>query len=188
VALGEVAEARVLSARAWNDSKEPSATLRDAAHVLVRAELEVGHVSEARSFHEGKERVPGLDVGSVVGRVPVGTSIDDRHRAIGTDRQDEQQLLEIGAAIFVVSVRNRRGELASSFNSHGAVVVIVEGNGRQIDMEARRVQVELANHSHQELGKQTRAVAVQAPIERATHPIIVQRTNVTSFQPSWSDS
>lgn len=84
----------------------------DLAHGLGRAELGVGDIDKAWTSDEGSKRVPGRNVRRVVTRIAVGTAIGDRHRPVGTDRQDEQQLLEIGAVILVVPVRNRRGGLA----------------------------------------------------------------------------
>ena len=52
VTLGEVAEPRVLSARARNDVDELSTPSIDVAHRLARAEFGVGHVGEFRIPHQ----------------------------------------------------------------------------------------------------------------------------------------
>jgi hypothetical protein len=71
-------------------------------HVFRGRQLAVGHVEEVAALRQGAEQIPGGAVGLVVGDVAaLGLEID-RNSTIFGDREDEQELLEIGAVVLVV--------------------------------------------------------------------------------------
>lgn len=81
-------------------------------HLLVRGELAVGHVEEARVADERPQPLPGLDVRLIVGDVAIAEPVREWQRSIGRDRQDPQKLLEVGAVILAVAVADRGRRLA----------------------------------------------------------------------------
>ncbi len=88
--------------------------LMDVGHVLRAGQLAVGDVEEVAAVRQLAEQVPGGAVGLVVGGVAaLGLEID-RDSAVVGDREDEQQLFQVGAVILVVPqviasrVRSRR--------------------------------------------------------------------------------
>src|SRR5262249_14292097 len=56
----------------------------------------VGHVEEVGAADQLAEQIPGADVGPVVDRGAAVAGEIDRHATVTGDRQDVEQLLEIG--------------------------------------------------------------------------------------------
>jgi hypothetical protein len=98
----------ILPARARQDGDEAAAGAVDEAQVIETAELGVGDIEEIRTAGHGPQRRPGLDVGDGVVGVAVGGAKLDRHTAIGIGGQNEQQLLQIRAMVFGITVGDRR--------------------------------------------------------------------------------
>ena len=97
------AEGRIFATRLGQNRKEPTLTLVQVGHVLAGGQLRIGHVEEVASTGQLAEQVPGVAMGDIVGDVAAGSAKVERHTAIGRDRENEQQLLQIRPMIFVVA-------------------------------------------------------------------------------------
>ena len=128
-----LAEGDVLASTARQYGHEPAAPRRDVAQILAAGQLAVGHVEEVGMADQLVEQVPGPDVGAVVDRVAAGAGEIDRHVAVTGDRQDVEQLLEIGPPRLAVSPGDgvRRSSPLFAFLA-GLVVGAVERDGGRI--------------------------------------------------------
>lgn len=75
---------------------EPSASPVDVAHRLAGTQFGVRYVKEIGSTQKVSQPVPGWNVGGIIAGVAVGEAVGYRHRPIVTDRQDPDELLQVG--------------------------------------------------------------------------------------------
>src|SRR5207302_93333 len=96
----------------------------DVGHVLDGGQLAVGDVEEVLSAGELAEEVPGLAVRAVVGGVAALDPEVHGDGAVAGDREDIEQLLEVGAVVLVVAVGDGQAELPTegTFAVRGFVV------------------------------------------------------------------
>jgi len=102
--LEPLAEPGVLAPGFGQNGQEPTVAACDVLPVLLGAQLGVGHLEEISSAGHPAERVPGANVRLVVAGVAIVNARPDRYASIRRRRQDSQQLLQIGAVIFVEAV------------------------------------------------------------------------------------
>src|SRR5271156_5569290 len=127
------------------------------AQILAAGQLAVGHVEEVSPADQLIEQVPGPDVCTVVNRVAAGAGEIDRHVAVAGDRQDVEQLLEIGAPRLAVSPGDgvRRSSPLFALLA-GVVVGTVERHGGRIVVQLIETDGELlydmADYGHDQGG------------------------------------
>ena len=108
----QLAKGGVFRAGPRQDRDEAALTLVDIGHVLAGGQLAVGHVEEVPPAGQLAEQVPGVAVGLVVGHVAAGRAEVQRHAAIRGDREDEEQLFQVGAMVLVVAEGDGQGGAA----------------------------------------------------------------------------
>jgi hypothetical protein len=95
-------EGGVLGAGAGQGAHEAAAVLMEIGHVLGGGQLAVGHVEEVAAAGQLAEQVPGGAVRTVVGGVAALDAELHGHGAVAGDREDIEELLEVGAMVLVV--------------------------------------------------------------------------------------
>ena len=70
--------------------------------IIAGAELTVGDVEKIGAPHEAAERHPGFPMGGAVLGVSVRHLEENGTGAVGADRENPKQLLEVGPVILVV--------------------------------------------------------------------------------------
>ena len=104
LALGhQCAEGGVFAAGPRQHGDEAALALVEVGHVLAGGQLAVGHVEEVAAAGQLAEQIPGVAMGLVVGHVAAFGAEVQRHAAVGGDREDEQQLLQVGTMVLVVA-------------------------------------------------------------------------------------
>ena len=99
----------------------------------LRGQLAVGHVEEVASAGQLAEQVPGVAVGLVVRHVAAFRAEVQGHAAVGSDREDEQQLFQVGTMVLVVAEGDGQGGTPQESLLHrGAGVRSAEGDGGRI--------------------------------------------------------
>ena len=96
-------KARVFAAGPRQHGDEPALALVQVGHVLAGGQLAVGHVEEVAPAGQLAEQVPGVAVRLVVHHVAACGPEVQRHAAVGGDREDEQELLQVGTMVLVVA-------------------------------------------------------------------------------------
>src|SRR5262245_66095109 len=99
IGLDPPAKLSVLRASARQYGDEAPAGAIDMVHVLARAQLGIRDVEEVRPTSNGAQCVPGLDVGAGIAGIAVAAAKRDRDPPIVCRREDEEELLEIGAVV-----------------------------------------------------------------------------------------
>src|SRR5215469_10741023 len=89
-------------------TKEPALAI-DRAQVLLRAQLAVSDVNEARMLQQGADATPRLQMDPIVGLVAVVGLEVHRHGAVACYAKTIDQLLEIGTALFAVPLLELNG-------------------------------------------------------------------------------
>ena len=72
-------------------------------HVLGRGQLAVGDVEEVATASQLAQQVPGALVRAVVGGVAAFNAELHRDGAVAGDREDVEELLEVGTMVLVVA-------------------------------------------------------------------------------------
>jgi len=102
---------------------------------IEKVRLVVGE--EVRSADELAERVPGVAIGLVVGRVVAFHAEVQRHTAVLADDEDVRQLLEVGAVVLVVTEGDCQCGLSAEAFLGGGVDV---GDIRHRDSKTRALR------------------------------------------------
>lgn len=68
----------------YRDKSSPLAG--DMPHLLSGTQLAIGDVEKVRPVAKLAKRLPGLDMGPIVGGVAIAATVMDRHRTIVADR------------------------------------------------------------------------------------------------------
>ena len=131
------------------------------AHRGGGGELGVRDVEEVGAAEEGGQLVPGRDMRRVVVGVPVGEPVGDRDRAVGGDREDPYQLLQIRAVVLGVPVGDHRGGLASAGPPVGVPEDARDADRGGVVVQLGGIHGELGDHAQDELGKQAGPVGVE---------------------------
>src|SRR5215467_417930 len=97
-----LAERRNFRTGLGNDGDKEPALAIDRAQVLLRAQLAVSDVNEARMLQQGADATPRLQMDPIVGLVAVVGLEVHRHGAVAGYAKTIDQLLEIGTALFAV--------------------------------------------------------------------------------------
>jgi len=121
-------------------------------HRLLGAQLAVRDVEEVRPADQGAQFVPARDVRDVVDGVAVGHPVGDRHRTVSRDGQDEQQLLEVGAEVLVVTLGDLRGGLPAALSAVGVGVVAGDRDSGRVVVQLGGGHAELADHIQHRAG------------------------------------
>ncbi len=111
-------------------------------------------------------------MGRAVLGVAVARLVVDRHGAVGTHRQHEQQLLEIRAMVFVVAVANGQGPLAAQRAAPRLPVLARKGHGRRVVVPLGQINPKGAHRPHHHLRQERRPVSVEQPVQRPPDLII----------------
>ena len=130
------------------------AVCNDVRQLLVGAQFAVGHIEELRVGCDLAQRLPGLDVGGVVGAV---TGIDlmvHRNRPVGTQAEAEHQLFQIGAVVLAVA----------PFQRHPAArfprILPIGLDARRVVVDALKFQLKSAHAAADDRGHQTGAIGL----------------------------
>ena len=108
LALGQqVSEGAVFGSRSGKHGEEPALALMDIGHVLGGGQLTVRHVEEVPATGQATEQVPGGAMRLVVRHVAAGDLEIQRNRPVPGNREDIEQLLEVGPMVLVVTPGNR---------------------------------------------------------------------------------
>ena len=174
-----LAEGDVLASTARQYGHEPAAARGDVAQILAAGQLAVGHVEEVGVADQLVQQVPGADVGTVVDRVAAGAGEIDRHVAVTGDRQDVEQLLEIGTPRLAVSPGDgvRRSSPLFAFLA-GIVVGTVERHGGRIVVQLIETDGELLDDMADDGHDQGGSDPLEHAVERATEAVVVQSGQV----------
>lgn len=107
-----------------------------------------------------------------------------RNPTIRTDRQVEQELLEIRPVVFVVAPRDgARGLHPLLAPRLGLFVSPEKGHGRGIVVKLVQVDRKLTHHVARGCEDQRRPVRIEQVIETPSHAVIVQRRDLLFRQP-----
>src|SRR5262249_48156909 len=99
-----------------------------------------------------------------------------RHGAVAGDGEDVEQLLEVGAVVLVVAVRDGQAEPpAQGALAVGTLVVAVEGDGSGVVVQLVQVDAELADGVGHDGEGERGEVGVEEAVEGATDAVVVQR-------------
>ena len=183
VGLGPVPKPGVLATTVGHDRDETPTVAGDMTHRLLRAQLAVRDIQEPRLADEGTQFVPGRDVGEVVGGVAVRDSVGDRDRTVGADREDEQQLFEVGAVVLVVAVADRGRGLPAAVPAVRVGVVPGHGDGGRVVVQLGGVDVERADHPEHRGGDQARPISVEQSVKGAAYPVVVEQFHLARREP-----
>ena len=118
-------------------------------------------------------------MGRVVDRVAAGGGEKDRHVAVTGDRQDVEQLLEIGPSRFAVSPGDgvRRSSPLFAFLA-GLVVGTVERHGGRIVVQLIETDGELLDDVADDGHDQGGSDSLEHAVERASEAVVVQSGQV----------
>ena len=98
------------------------------------------------------EKPPGILVNVIVGRIAVADLPMHRHGAIGARREAQEQLLQVGPVIFVITKRDV-GRSARLVERWLLGIVSAEGGRGGVLVELPQVNAKHANHSHNQQEK-----------------------------------
>jgi hypothetical protein len=122
--------------------------------------------------------MPGLEVGGAVRGVAVGDLEVDGDRAVGTEGQDPEDLLEIGAMVLVVSEGGEQRGFAPHALAGGELVLALQGDAGRIVVELFQTDVELANHEDDEIRQLRVAIRVEEAVEGAADTVIIEQAQL----------
>ncbi|OIQ75302.1 hypothetical protein GALL_430300 [mine drainage metagenome] len=183
VVLDVASEPGVLLPVAGENRDETPFAAGDVVQIGPVAELAIRHIQEVGAPRQLAEGLPCLDVGGVVVRVPIAQSVVHWHRPVGTDREDPEQLLEVGAMVLVVAMGDGYGLPAADPAASGLGVGARESNGRRVVVELVELDAESLDGADDDGGHQGRPVRVEQPVEGPPHPVVVQAIDLVRFQP-----
>ena len=174
-----VAKGDVLTSSARQHRHEPAVAGGDVAEVLAAGQLAVGHVEEVGVADQLAEQVPGADVGPVVDRVAAVAGEIDRHAAVTGNRQDVEQLLEIGTPGLAVSPGDGVGGPSPLFAFlAGRVVGAVERDGGRVVVQLIETEGEFLDDMADDGHDQGRPDPLEHAVERATEAVVVQAAEI----------
>ena len=170
------AEGGVLAAGAGQDAEEPAAVPMDVGHVLGGGQLAVGDVEEVAPAGQLAEEVPGVAVRAVVGGVAALDAELHRHGAVAGDREDVEQLLEVGAMVLVVAPGDGQPQPAPQGPLLiGGLVIAVEGDGGGVVVQLVEIDGELADGVDDDGQGEGGDVGVEEAVEAAADAVVVER-------------
>ena len=176
-------EGEVLGPTAGQHGHEPATPGGDVAEILAAGQLAVGHVEEVRAADQVVQQVPGSDVGAVVHHVATVAGEIDRHVAVAGDRQDIEQLLEIGTPGLAVSPGDGVGGPPPLLGFLGRIVVgAVERHGGGIVVQLLEAELELLNHPADDCQDQGRPDPLEHAVEAAAETVVVQSGQVLRLE------
>ncbi len=177
------AEGGVLAAGAGQDAEEPPAVAMDVGHILGGGQLAVGDVEEITPAGELAQEIPGVAMRAVVGGVTTLDAELHRHGAVAGDREDVQQLLEVGAMVLVVSPGGGRPQPApqGSLLIRG-LVIAVEGDGGRVVVQLVEIDSELADGMDDDGQGERGDVGVEEAVEAAADTIVIERGELVGGQ------
>jgi hypothetical protein len=152
-------------------------------HVLGCGQLRIGHIEEVAMAGQLAEEFPGFHVRLVVGRVAARGTKVDRHAAVVTEREDVDQLLQIGAMVLVVAPGNGQGAPPGAGVFFGSIrVVAVEGDRGGVVVQLAERDLEftdrLPDHGQHEGPLFAPKQAVQCPADG----VVAQRFQLVQRQ------
>ncbi len=185
LALGQQrAEGRVFAAGPRQHGDETALALMEIGHVLAAGQLAVGHVQEVAAAGQLAEQVPGVAMRLVVGHVAACGAEVQRHAAVGRDREDEQQLLQIGTMVLVVSEGDGQGGTAEGpLLAIGVGVGSAESDGGRIVVQFVQGDAELLDDVRCHGEDQRGHVGHKQPIQRSAHAVVVEPFDLLGGQP-----
>jgi hypothetical protein len=153
VGLDPFAKFGVFQPGARHHRDEAAAGAVDIVHVVAAAQLRVGDVEEIGSAGHVAQRVPSLDVGLRVIGVAVGAAKLHRHTAIVGERQDEDELFQIGPMILRETIGDRRGGTPPKRAPRCGPVLTAEAHRGRIVVHLIETQRELAPDREHDVGQ-----------------------------------
>jgi len=166
VGLEPPAEFRVLEPRPGQHRHEAPAVPVEMIHLLARAELGVRDVEEVRPPGHRAQRLPRLPMGLDVGRVAVGAAELHGDAAVGAHRENEQQLLEVGAMVLGVAIGDPRDRAPPQPAARsGSPVLPAEADRRRVVVQLREAHAEALADRHDDLREERRAIGIEEPVQ-----------------------
>ena len=156
----------------------------EVGHVLGGGQLAVGDVEEVAAAGQLAEQLPGRPVRAVVGGVAALDPELHRHGAVAGDREDVEQLLEVGAVVLVVPPGDGQPEPpAQGPLPVGVLVIAVEGHGGGVVVQLVEFDAELADRVRHGRQRQRGDVGVEEAVETAADAVVVERGQLPRGQP-----
>jgi len=134
-------------------------------HGLAAAELRVGHVEEVRAPGGPAQCVPGLLVGDRVAVVSRLAPELHRDRPVPGRREHEQELLQVGAVVLRVAIRDERPLLATDAPTPCLPVLPAEPHRGRVVVQLIELQAEGARCRHDHVGQQGTPVGIEEVIQ-----------------------
>lgn len=173
-ALEPLAQGGVLAPRPRDHGDQAPAAPGDVVHRLGVAELGVRDVEEVGPAGELDESVPGLLVGP---RVALVSRLGAEHAgdgAVARRREDDEELLEVGAVVLREAEGDRRGAAAADHPPLGAEVLSDEAHGGRVGVELVERDLERPRRGHERLGQEGAAVGIEEMVESAPDPVVAE--------------
>src|SRR5208282_347727 len=185
LAFGErVAKVAVLGSSPGEHREEPALVLMDVGHVLGAGQFAVNHIEEVWSSDQATEEVPGGDMGFVVHHIAAGDLEIERNRAVPGHREDEEQLLEVGPMVLVVTPGDRQPRsLAPFFFLGGFGIGTVQGYRGGVIVQLVQFNLELSNYVGRKGQDHGGDVALKQPIETAPGAVVVEGWELVVGEP-----
>ena len=115
-------------------------------HVFGRGEFGVSHIEEVVAASQLAEEFPGVHVRLIVGRVAAGRTEVDRHTAVVAEREDVDQLFQVGTMVLVVAPGNGQGASSATEVFFGSVLILaVEGDRGGVVVQLVERDLKFAN-------------------------------------------
>ncbi len=134
------------------------------------------------------EQLPGAPVRAVVGGVAALDPQRHRHDAVAADREDGEQLLQVGAVVLVGPPSHGQPEPPAQRPLPVRVLVIaVEGEGRRVVGPLVEVNAERPHRVRHDREPQRGDVGVEAAVEAAADAVVVEGRQLLRGQPEESE-
>ena len=174
----------VLGARSGQHSDESTLVLVKVGHVFAGGQLAVGHVQKIASAGQLAKQFPGVAVGLVIGDVAVGRAKVQGHAAVRRDGEDEQQLLQVGTMVLVVTEGDGQGGMPEkALLDGGAGVRAAERDRGRVVVQFVEANAELLDHMGSDGQDQRRHVGQEEPIQGPAHAVVVESSDFFGCQP-----
>jgi hypothetical protein len=172
--LDPFAELCVFLARARHHTDEAPAALVDVVHGLAGTEFGVGYIEKVGPARGLAQGIPALLVRARVAGIAMLAAKLYRHPAVIAGGEDKQQLFEVGAVVFGVTVGDVRGALAAHLAPAGLGVLAAEAHAGRVVMQLLERHVKRAHGAEHHIGQQRRAVGIKQTIQGTSHGIVAR--------------
>ena len=147
------------------------------------ASLQSATYRKSRAARQLAEQIPGVAVRAVVGGVAALDAELHRHGAVARDREDVEELLEVGAMVLVVAPGDGQPQPAPQGPLPiGGLVIAVEGDGGGVVVQLVELDGEFTDGMDDDGQGQGGDVGVEEAIEAAADAIVIERGQLVRSQ------